>query len=124
MNRAFDVERKMDPITEQMTSCQFSQVRDELHVCLECKDLEKIIGEQRQKIKDANQQKADLENELLSLKESFRKYKIETIEALNNFRRYKIKMESNASLHYENMMSYINLIKKKNSEIEILRSKQ
>lgn len=114
----------MDPITEQMTSCQFSQVRDELHVCLECKDLEKIIGEQRQKIKDANQQKSDLENELLSLKESFRKYKIETIEALNNFRRYKIKMESNASLHYENMMSYINLIKKKNSEIEILRSKQ
>ena len=86
---------------------QFNSLKSENDaVCFELQRLEK--------------ENANLKKDLESTKMSFKKYKDETVFALNNFAKYKIKMEKNAELHQENILAYINVISKKDKIIETL----
>ena len=59
-------------------------------------------------------------HEIETLKYICNKLKLERVTSLNNFTQYKTKMEKNAALHEKNILSYINLIRRKEKEIEAL----
>merc|ERR1712098_428521 len=59
-------------------------------------------------------------HEIETLKSICNKLKLERVTSLNNFTQYKTKMEKNAALHENNILSYINLIRRKEKEIEAL----
>ena len=82
---------------------------------------DKIVVTKNVELKKAQEKLRNQKVEIDSLKTSFKKYKLDTVTSLNNFTHYKAKMEKNAELHKENILSYINVIALKDKQIELLK---